>query len=267
MSRRTDIPAFYLDWFLEKLHQGYIFVKNPFFPNQITRVSLEKKDIHSIVFWSKDFGNFLQYTADFVGYNLFFIFTINDNPKWEPKVISLDQRLQQLEELVAEFGPQYIEYRFDPIVFWYEDGNLVNNLASFKTIIQKVSDLRIDNCVINFVNWYKKSIQRAKKYGLPYYDPSIKEKIEILRPLADYCHTLGVKMYSCCNTALISVPNVYQSHCIDGSKLKSFFGAPCSIAKTPTREDCGCTLSKDIGNYREQICHHNCIYCYAHPQI
>ncbi|MDD1776787.1 MAG: DUF1848 domain-containing protein [Candidatus Helarchaeota archaeon] len=266
-SRRTDIPAFYLDWFLEKLQQGFVMVRNPFFPAQISRVSLEKKDVHSIVLWSKDFGKFLQKTAEFTGYNLFFIFTINDNPKWEPKVISLDKRLRQLGELVADFGPQYIEYRFDPIVLWYEDGELVNNLGSFKTIIQQVSELGIDNCVINFVDWYKKSLQRAKKYGLVYYDPLLKEKIEIIKPLAEYCHQLGIKMYSCCNKNLTSVANVQPSHCIDGTKLSTLFKAPCSTAKAPTRDDCGCTTSKDIGNYREQICHHACIYCYAHPQI
>lgn len=266
-SRRTDIPAFYLDWLLEKLRDGHVLVKNPFIPMQVTDISLKKEDVHSIVLWSKDFSKFLQKTDEFNEYNLFFIFTINDNPKWEPKVISLDKRLKQLEELVEKFGPQYIEYRFDPIVFWYEDENVVNNLGSFKTILQHVSDLGIDNCVFNFVDLYKKSLSRAKRNGLNYYSLDVKQKIKIIQPLAEYCHTLSVKMYSCSDLSLLSVLNIYQSHCIEGSKLRSLFGEFCSTAKSPTREACGCTLSKDIGNYQEQICHHNCIYCYAHPDI
>jgi hypothetical protein len=50
--------------------------------------------------------------------------------------------------------------------------------------------LKIDNCVINFVDWYKKSIKRAKKYGLKYYDPPLKEKIEIIKPMAEFCKGL-----------------------------------------------------------------------------
>jgi len=266
-SRRTDIPAFYLDWMIDKLNQGYVMVKNPFYPSQITHVSLKKSDVHSIVFWSKDFGKFLQKTAEFSDYNLFFIFTINSESVWEPNVINLDKRLIQLENLVDEFGPEYIEYRFDPIVFWYEDNELVNNLDSFYYIIDKVSDLGIDNCVFNFVDWYKKSIARAKKYGLKFYDPSIKEKIETVKPLAKYCKSHNIKMYSCCKPFLTQIDNVYPSSCIDGNKLSRLFKEKCSIAKSPTRENCNCTKSRDIGNYRDQICKHACIYCYAHPLI
>jgi hypothetical protein len=266
-SRRTDIPAFYLDWFAEKLNQGYVRVKNPFYPKQVSKVSLKESDVHSIVFWSKDFSRFLQRTADFETYNLFFIFTINDNPTWEPNVIELDKRLTQLESLVELYGPEFIEYRFDPIVFWYKGGELVNNLGSFNKIIQKVSDLGINNCVINFVDWYNKSINRAKKYGLNYYDPPLKEKIEIIKPLAKLCKNQGIKMYSCCNDALTAVDNIYKSSCIDGNLLSKIFNEKCSSAKAPSRDQCGCTKSRDIGNYREQICHHACIYCYAHPKL
>ncbi|MHA1300175.1 MAG: DUF1848 family protein [Candidatus Helarchaeota archaeon] len=266
-SRRTDIPAFYLDWLLEKIHQGYVEVKNPFYKKQKYKVSLKKEDVHSIVLWSKDFGKFLQKSSEFDDYNLFFIFTINDCKQWEPNVIDLDKRLYQLENLVEQYGSEFIEYRFDPIVLWYEDGKIADNLGSFKTIIQHVSDLGIKNCFFSFANWYKKSITRAKRFGLKHYEPTFKEKIKILTPLADHSKKLGVKMYSCCNPELTQVKNVFQAHCIDGNLLSRLFKEKCSIAKTPTREGCGCTKSRDIGDYNEQICNHACIYCYAHPKV
>ncbi|MHA1231943.1 MAG: DUF1848 family protein [Candidatus Helarchaeota archaeon] len=266
-SRRTDIPAFYLDWFLERIYQGYVLVRNPFYPSQISKVSLKKSDVHSIVFWSKDFSYFLKKSDEFVDYNLFFIFTINSESIWEPNVVKLDKRLDQLENLVEIYGPEFIEYRFDPIVLWYQDDEITDNLGSFYDIIDKVSELGINNCVINFVDWYRKSVLRAKKYGLRYYDPPLKEKIEIIRPLALYCKNRGIKMYSCCKPELTVVENVYPSKCIDGEKLSRLFHEKCSTAKASTRENCGCTKSKDIGDYREQICKHACIYCYAHPLI
>jgi DNA repair photolyase len=268
-SRRTDIPAFYLDWFIEKIHQGYVIVKNPFYPTQKYKVSLKKTDVHSIVFWSKDFSKFLKNSSEFNDFNLFFIFTINDCKRLEPNVISLEKRLKQLEVLVAEYGPEYIEYRFDPIVYWRErgEGELMNNLNSFKTIIQHVSDLSIDNCVFSFVNWYKKCVNRSKKFGLEYYDPPLEEKLKIIKPMAQYCKNLDIRMYTCCNSDLTQIPNIYPAHCIDGNYISKLFREKCSIAKTPTREGCGCTKSKDIGNYNEQICKHACIYCYAHPLV
>ncbi len=266
-SRRTDIPAFYLDWFIDKLHQGNIEVKNPFYPFQRSKISLEKSYVHSIVLWSKDFGNFLKKSSEFKDYNLFFIFTINDCKRWEPNVIGLDGRLEQLTQLVEIYGPQFIEYRFDPIVFWREDGVLLNNLESFRTIIQHVSDLRIRNCFFSFANWYKKVLNRAKKFNLKPYDPTLKEKIEILEPMAEYCKNFKIKMFSCCNPELSQINNVHLAHCIDGNLLEKLFREKCSVAKTPTRENCGCTKSKDIGNYNEQVCKHACIYCYAHPMV
>ena len=266
-SRRTDIPAFYLDWFIEKINQGYVKVRNPLYRENTYTVSLKKDDVHSIALWSKDFGEFLKKSSEFKDYNLYFIFTINNCKRLEPNVISLDKRINQLEQLVEIFGSQYIQFRFDPIVFWRERGDLLDNMGGFEEIVQKVSGLGIDNCMFSFANWYQKSINRFNKHGLQYFDPPLKEKIKILTPMAKYCKNHGVKMYSCCNSKLAVVENVYLAHCIDGNLLSKLFNEKCSIAKAPTREGCGCTKSKDIGNYNDQICNHACLYCYAHPYI
>ncbi|MHA1144457.1 MAG: DUF1848 family protein [Candidatus Helarchaeota archaeon] len=266
-SRRTDIPAFYLDWFIDKMRKGEVRVKNPFYPQQVSRISLKKEDVHSIVFWSKDFGPFLEQASEFSDYNLFFHFTINDCKLLEPNVIPLHYRLRQLEKLAAEFNPATIIWRFDPIAFWRVGDRVVNNLGSFEKILEVVARVGLRRCYFSFVTWYEKSIRRARKHDIKYIIPSRRKMIEVSTKLASKCKEKGIRMYSCCNDVLLDVPNVYKGHCIDGEFLSLLFMEKCSIAKAPTREQCGCTKNRDVGDYREQLCRHGCIYCYASPII
>ena len=103
-SRRTDIPAFYMPWFMACIDQGRFNVVNPY--NQKTyQIPATPEEVHSIVFWSKNFGLFLRHRyGEWLNqkrYRLFFNFTINSpHPRLEPKVPSLEDRLQQLAQLL-----------------------------------------------------------------------------------------------------------------------------------------------------------------------
>ena len=63
-SRRTDIPAFYGDWLLNRLHAGYCLVANPYNPTQVSRISLAKDDVDAIVFWTKNPAPFLAHLKE-----------------------------------------------------------------------------------------------------------------------------------------------------------------------------------------------------------
>ena len=268
-SRRTDIPAFYLNWFKKRLNEGFIDVTNPIYKNQVSRIYIDPDSVHTIVFWSKDFGNFLKNPEDFSDYHLFFNFTINDSKKLEPKIKPLDERLHQLKELVEIYGPDHVQWRFDPIVFWQEDDVIVNNLESFEHIAHYNVSLGIDNCVFSFATWYDKCLKRAKKYNFQYYDPSLEEKIKIISGLNEISKNLGIKMYSCCgDDKLHKIPNIFQSRCINGELYSRLTGIPASKAKAiGQRLGCNCTKSRDIGDYNKQKCLHGCLYCYANPII
>jgi hypothetical protein len=96
-SRRTDVPAFYMDWFMRSIEQGFFEVTNPY-NRRKSIVAATPDKVHTIVFWSKNFARFLDHHyGDFLqrqGYHLFFNFTINsENPLLEPHVPPLQQRL------------------------------------------------------------------------------------------------------------------------------------------------------------------------------
>jgi hypothetical protein len=272
-SRRTDIPRWFLDDAIEWFKQGEIQVKNPF-NQRLYTVSLKKEEVHSIVWWSKDFSRFLE-KHDFFdeGYNQYFQFTINGYSNHELQFLepgmttSLEERLEQARTLASLYGPEKINWRFDPIVFWNDGESTKDNLHDYEYIAQILASIGITRNTISFACWYGKCVKRAKKRQFKFIEPTAEQRLTIANNLARIARGLGITVYSCCNDDIMSDGQVLKSSCIDGSLLSRLFGEPASIEHdTGQRETCGCTKSKEIGSY-EMICKHGCIYCYANPKI
>ena len=129
-SRRTDIPAFYSDWFVDKLKNGFVCVRQPY-NNKITKVSLKPEDIHSIVFWSKNYNPFLSKLelVEKTTKSLFFHFTVTGLPHYiEPFIPDWKEALKDMSYLSQRYGSCQVVWRFDPIVLtrslgfdFYED--------------------------------------------------------------------------------------------------------------------------------------------------
>ena len=75
-SRRTDIPAYYINWFMEKVREGEVIVQNPFYKKKYSRIDLRPDSVEWIVFWSRNYAKLLKYRSIFEQYRLFFHFTI-----------------------------------------------------------------------------------------------------------------------------------------------------------------------------------------------
>jgi hypothetical protein len=127
-SRRTDIPAHYYDWLREGLRRGEVEVTNPFNQKVIT-ISLRDEDVHTSVLWSKDFSRVVRDLDFWRPRRLYFNFTLNDCEYLEPHVPPLGQRIVQMQILAEAFGPERINWRFDPVVFW-DDGRR-DNMGGF----------------------------------------------------------------------------------------------------------------------------------------
>lgn len=271
-SRRTDIPAFYLDWFLARLGQGSFVVQNPV--GGVRRhVATHPQQVQAIVFWSKDFSRLLARTAELAPYHLFFNFTLNsESPVLEPRVPPLTQRLGQLRELASRFGPASITWRFDPIVCWEEDGVRRHNLGQFDRILEAAASAGVERLVISFLDLYPKVEKRATRVpGFRFYRPSLDEMIDLAIPLAKRARAAGMRVLACCERALLDglPPGLIEpSRCIDNELLSRLYGPGASLA--PDRGQrrsagCGCQVSVDIGSYTLHPCAHNCLYCYASP--
>jgi hypothetical protein len=267
-------------WFMDCIDRGLFEVTNPYNRRKSTIPATPDK-VHSIVFWSKNFGPFLGRndgaTLTRKGYRLFFNFTINSpNKKLEPMIPSLEERLSQLAQLVKAFGPECIQWRFDPICFFKTpEGDEGTNLGSFQTIARRAADMGIRTCVTSFVDLYRKVALRSKRLaGLKLFDPPITRKVETITSLANQLAPTGMVLKLCCEKQVLNaIPTdvpVTASACIPGDQLKALYGPDLSLSRDRgqrAKSGCQCSLSKDIGCYTRHPCSHNCLFCYANPAM
>jgi hypothetical protein len=278
-SRRTDIPAFYMDWFMAGIETGVFEVINPYNQN-CRQVPAGPHQVHSIVFWSKNFGPFLS--GDFdrrlqqLGYRLFFNFTINTPiPELEPHVPPLKERLRQMAALSRRHDPETITWRFDPICFFRRDQRHAfhPNLDALETIADALADAGIRRCVTSFVDLYRKVRNRLPAAGLELTDPPVHVKSETLRVMAAVLAQREISLGVCCEqTVLDALPpatGIRSGDCIPGLLLARLYGTDFALKKDPGQRrtrGCTCNVAADIGSYRQQPCYHNCLFCYANPQ-
>jgi len=263
-SRRTDIPAYYLDRLLEFIKQGYAEVRNPYSQKRY-RVGLRPEEVHTLVLWSKNFRRFLENSDSFSRYNLYFLFTINDMPELEPGIPDLRKRLDQIHELAVRYGAERIAWRFDPVIF-RSDGP-VSGPETFQKIGEHIAQTGITRVIFSFLDMYGKVKKRNKALNLNLIDPPEAVKVEYAARLAGIAGALGMSLESCCEN-LGNIEGITASSCINGALLARITGEPADTSKDKgQRKGCNCTVSRDIGSYDDMPCPNGCLYCYANPKI
>jgi len=259
-SRRTDIPAFYTDWLLNRLAEGFCDVLHPY-TKKMFRVSLKPEDVGAIVFWSKNYGPLLPKleAVERTTKNLFFHFTITGNTDLELRVPDYREMVKDYIHIARRFSPDHIIWRFDPVCITdklpfevFDErfdacARLLNGVAS--------------SCIISFAHPYRKMLNNIRKYTSHTLVPvSTEEQTVFADRLAKRAARYGIKLLACCNDHLLSAA-VGKARCIDGAKLSLLFGTALDTRSAASRKECGCTKSIDIGAY--DTCGHGCVYCYA----
>jgi len=273
-SRRTDLVAFFPDWLAGTVREEKAHVLGP--SGRAYDVDLDPQKVHTLVLWSKNFANLISNKHGLLyavrKYDqLYFHFTITglggaviEKPVPEPAVA-----LRQIEPILEIAGrPERVSLRFDPVVYWEEKGEIRTNLDFFEDLAAIASRLGIATLRTSFAQWYGKAKRRAARRSFRFIDPPIDDKLSAARKLAMVAEAHGLKLYSCAQNFLASVPGIRPSACIDGALLSTLHPSrePASLGKDRTqRPECGCTESSDIGSYA-QSCPHSCVYCYANPR-
>lgn len=260
-SRRTDIPAFYSEWFIRRLTEGFVHVKNPY-SGRVYHISLKSQDLHSIVFWSKDFSPLVKRLPEVerVTKNLFFHFTITGVPKdLEQNTPAPEAAIEDFLYLAGRYSPGNLVWRFDPIVLTDKIpfDHYMEEFARYAGMLKGAAR----ECYISFAEPYKKVVKNFKKTGHNLIEVPIDVKKEYAERLASVAGGYGIKVSACCNDFLLS-DKVGKASCINGEKLSRLFGDfEVDTEPNPTRKGCTCTKSIDIGSY--DSCPHGCAYCYA----
>lgn len=260
------------------IKKGAFDVPNPY-NGRIRHVAAASDTVHTIAFWSKNYGPFMDRghgkTLQKMGFNLFFNFTINsETPHLEPHVPPLARRLNQLEALADEFGPDCISWRFDPICrYETTPGQPRDNLDDFSRIAAQAQRCGITRCITSFMDPYPKIRKRtARLPNFSFLTIPVETQRSILLALHRQLESLGICLSTCCEKELQeSLPpsaGIAPSACIPNDLLMHLYGGRLSMKRDSGQRrsaGCGCKVSVDIGAYANHPCFHNCLFCYANP--
>jgi len=267
-SRRTDIPAFHSQWFMDRIREGYCYVANPFNKNNVTKISLKPEDIDVIVFWTKNAEPILGYIDELFqrGYKFYFQYTLNGYSKvWEPGVPDFSKSIETFIALSDKIGKERVIWRYDPIIF--------SNITDFEYHYNRFTEIanllkdRVERVVISIVDDYRGAmvrIKRLEKLGVKLMDDFLQKREfgELIIQMSRCAFENGMEIYSCAEEIDLSSWGVLPGKCIDDEYIGRVFGIEINNKKDRNqRKECGCVVSKDIGMYNS--CLHQCIYCYA----
>lgn len=268
-SRRTDLPAFYARWFINRVRAGYCLVPNPFNPQQISRISLAPEDVDVIVFWTRHARPLLPYLQelDARGYRYYFQYTLMDNPRaLDARTPSLEAALDTFRELAHLIGPQRVIWRYDPIVF----SNITPPDFHAQTYARIARALRgyTRRSVISLVDPYRKSERRLRALsalGIALVAPDALPQPafdQLMSSLVECARSNDMEITSCAEEIDLSSYGIRPGKCVDDDYIRQVFGIEVTHTKDPTqRAACGCVVSRDIGAY--DSCPFECQYCYA----
>ena len=259
VSRRTDIPAFYSEWFYKRIEEGYVLVRNPMNSKQVSRIILTPGLIDCIVFWTKNPRNLMQGLDKLNSYNYYFQFTLTSYDKTvEVNVPEKKELINAFIELSKKIGRERVIWRYDPILLTSRF-NKEYHFKWYKYLAEKLHPYT-QKCIISFVDLYSKTERNTKSLGIiPFTDESMKE---IAGEFSSIAQKYGIQLETCSEAMDFSEFGIKHGKCIDDELISRITGKTLSIGKDPNqRESCGCVKSVDIGAYN--TCKHNCLYCYA----
>lgn len=270
-SRRTDIPAFYADWFMNRVRDGFFYRVNPFNSKQVTGISLKPEDVDAICFWTKNPKPLIRHLdeLDSLGLNYYFQFTLNPYGKtFEPVVPSLDERIATFKELAGRIGPERVVWRYDPVILTSATP-VAWHLEQAEQIAAQLKDAT-RRLVFSFYDFYGKGQGRLNKAlqgtGIKLDDITAAEHHEALQQLAEGFKRIadhyGLQIFTCSEEIDLAATGIQHGACIDGNLIRDLFKVDATSRKDKNqRESCGCVESADMGIYN--TCHFRCAYCYA----
>ncbi len=263
-SYKTDIPAFYGEWFINRLKEGYCRVLNPY-GGAAFRVSLLPEDVDGIVFWTRNIGPFAARLPEVRARGIPFVvqYTINAYPKaLESSVADAARSVEHVKALHGAYGPRVAVWRYDTIV----SSSITTpdfHVRNFERIARALEGFT-DEVVVSFAQIYRKTKQNmdraAREFGFDWDDPPEEDKRALLAALAACARSYGMKLSVCGQREFLS-EGIADARCVDPARLSDVAGRPIRASARAHRQGCGCFQSRDIGEY--DTCPHGCVYCYA----
>lgn len=259
-SRRTDIPTFYSEWFMNRIKEGFLYVRNPMNAHQVSEISLERSVVDCIVFWTKNPIPLLSRLDELEDYMYYFQFTLtgygHDIEASLPRKKEI--LIPAFIELSEKIGPERVIWRYDPI-FFNKKYTPEYHLRAFNKIADALAGYT-HKCVISFLDLYWKNRKNMKEIHIQEKDNQW--LLSFAGKLQDIAEKHAMVIESCAEPIDLSAVGIEHNACIDKSLIEKLIGGSLKVKKDPSqRKECLCASSIDIGAYN--TCKNGCRYCYA----
>jgi DNA repair photolyase len=265
-SRRTDIPAFYADWFMRRIRAGYCTVPNPFNPRQVARVSLTPADAPVIVFWTRDARPMLPHLAELRarGHACYVLYTILGMPRpFEPRTPAVEEAVATFRALAGELGADHVAWRYDPIVLSTVTDHAWHAAAHAR--LARALEGHTRRCIVSLLDLYRKVGRRLaalESAGIRLLPWEASGGGRLMTTLAGQAAAHGMRIQSCAEAIDLRPFGIEAGACIEAAQLRDAHGAPVHAGRDASqRAACRCSLSRDVGVY--DTCRFGCVYCYA----
>ena len=254
---RTDIPAFYSKWFMNRIKEEYVLVRNPYNPQQVTKYSLSPDVVDCLAFCTKNPEPMIDYLDELDKYKQYWFVTITPYGKdVEPNVPDKKKVIESFKKLSKHVGINSIGWRYDPIFIGY-GFDVKKHIECFEKIAKELKGYT-NNCTISFLDLYEK----VKKNAPNIKPPSKEEQIEIAKAFSKIGKENMMIIHSCCETTNLAQYGLKCNGCMSQEIVEKAINEKLNPPKRKNiRQQCNCLMGNDIGAYN--TCAHLCKYCYA----
>lgn len=266
---RTDIPAFYSEWFMNRIREGYVLVRNPYNPDQITRYELDPKVVDCIAFCTKNPTPMLSHLQELQAFRQFWFVTLTPYGKdIEPNVPNKHNIVESFKELSWAVGTaksagsgDAVQWRYDPI-FINEKYSVEQHIKSFEVMASKLAGYT-HTCVISFIDLYSK----VKKNFPEAREVSYEERALLAKAFVEIGKQFDIQIKTCAEGKDLEQYGVICEGCSTAAVIEKALDLPSQglrlqpPKKNFARSECQCIIGCDVGAYN--TCPHLCKYCYA----
>ena len=256
VSGRTDIIAFYCEWFMNRYKKGYIDVRNPFYNKQVSRINFS--DVDAIMFCTKNPIPIVKHLQEITKPILFHVTLTPYKKDIEPNVPSKKEIIEAIKEISNIIGKDNLYIRYDP-VFLSDKYNINYHIKAFDKMCSLL-DGYVTNIIISFIDNYKNVQNNIKDLKLRKFAEKDFEQIGINFSRSASNH--GMTVQTCFEERRLLEYGFIKRDCL-GVELAYKLTGKTKFKKCKARRGnmCNCVEMVDIGVYNS--CKHFCKYCYA----
>ena len=255
VSGRTDIVAFYTKWFIKRYQEGYVDVRNPFYPKLVSRIFF--KDVDLIVFCTKNPKPIIPFLK-YIKQPIIFHVTITPYKKdIEPYVPIKKEVINSVKEISKIIPKEYLYIRYDP-VFLSNKYNLDYHIKAFDRLCTLL-DGYVSKIIISFLDNYKNVQNNLRYLQVKNFSDEDYKKLGLnFSRIAKEHHII---VQTCGEKKDLVEYGFIKDECLSRSLAYKLTGKNFPRWQARNNKNCNCANMVDIGSYNS--CLHLCKYCYA----